>query len=97
MGFCRGSCSDSWLAVLNREYSRAAAAFMQLEHQIMGMSQAPARFTQAEVHRAIKAVRQSGADMVVEITADGTIRIAPNLAVSNRVPAAVQNSRNIML
>lgn len=41
------------------------------------MSRAPARFTQAEVHRAIKAVEQSGARMAVEIAPDGTIRIIP--------------------
>jgi len=46
------------------------------------MGRKAASFTQAELHRAIKAVVQSGADMAVEITKDGTIRIARNLGVS---------------
>lgn len=41
------------------------------------MSRTAARFTQADIHRAIKAVEQAGADMAVEILRDGTIRIVP--------------------
>jgi hypothetical protein len=40
------------------------------------MSRRAARFTQADVCRAIKAVEQAGAHMTVEILPDGTIRIA---------------------
>lgn len=41
------------------------------------MSRRAARFTQADIARAIKAVEQTGANMCVEITPDGTIRIVP--------------------
>lgn len=41
------------------------------------MSRTPARFTQADVTRAIRAVEQTGARMAVEIAPDGTIRIVP--------------------
>lgn len=39
------------------------------------MSRRPARFTQADIHRAIKAVKQSGERLSVQIDLDGTIRI----------------------
>ena len=42
------------------------------------MSRRPARFTQADIARAIKAVEQANAQMTVEIAPDGTIRIVPN-------------------
>lgn len=38
------------------------------------MSRTPARFTQADVARAIRAAQQTGAGMV-EIRPDGTIRV----------------------
>ena len=41
------------------------------------MSRRPARCTQADIARAIKAVAQTGARMAVEIATDGTIRIVP--------------------
>jgi hypothetical protein len=41
------------------------------------MSHRPPRFTQSDVARAIRAVKQTGADMAVEIMQDGTIRIVP--------------------
>ncbi len=46
------------------------------------MSRRPARCTQADINRALKAVVQLGTDMVVEITAEGAIRIARNTGVS---------------
>ena len=57
----------------------------------MGMSQRSARFTQADIHRAIKAVEQAGADMAIEIMADGTIRISRNLPVSGVEIAGIEN------
>jgi hypothetical protein len=59
------------------------------------MSRAAARFTQADIHRAIKAVVQSGADMAVEVTKDGTIRIARNAGVStdSEQPVAVRRKK----
>lgn len=41
------------------------------------MSRTPARFSQSEIARTIRAVKQSGGNMVVEILAEGTIRITP--------------------
>lgn len=41
------------------------------------MSRRPARVTQADVARALRAVEQCGSDRVVEIAPDGTIRIVP--------------------
>ena len=41
------------------------------------MSRKPARCTQADIRRAIRAVKQEGAAMTVEILPDGTIRIVP--------------------
>lgn len=41
------------------------------------MSRRAARFTQADIARAIRAVQQTGAGMAVEISPDGTIRIVP--------------------
>jgi hypothetical protein len=41
------------------------------------MSRRPARCTQADIARAIKAVEQTHARMAVEILPDGTIRIEP--------------------
>jgi hypothetical protein len=41
------------------------------------MSRRPARCTQADMARAIRAIKQESADMVVEIAPDGTIRIVP--------------------
>jgi hypothetical protein len=41
------------------------------------MSRRPARFTQADLNRALKAIVQSGAHMMVEIIPDGTLRISP--------------------
>lgn len=41
------------------------------------MSRRPARFTQADIARAIRATEQTGAHMAVEITPDGTIRVVP--------------------
>lgn len=41
------------------------------------MSRRAARFTQADLARAIRAVEQTGASMAVEIGPDGTIRIVP--------------------
>lgn len=42
------------------------------------MARTHARFTQADLARAIRAIEQTGAPMSVEITPDGVIRIVPN-------------------
>jgi hypothetical protein len=41
------------------------------------MSRRPAKVTQADIARAIRAVDQTGARRTVEITSDGTIRLVP--------------------
>lgn len=41
------------------------------------MSRRPARVTQADIARALRAAEQTGARVTVEITADGTIRLVP--------------------
>ena len=61
------------------------------------MSRRPARCTQADITRALKAVMQSGADMVVELTVEGVIRIAPNTGVSKPRSAPVEPKGGVML
>ena len=41
------------------------------------MSRRPARCTQADIGRAIRAAAKAGAQMAVEILPDGTIRLTP--------------------
>lgn len=41
------------------------------------MPRTPAKVTQADIARALRAIKQTGADMAVEVAADGTIRIVP--------------------
>lgn len=41
------------------------------------MSRTPARCTQADIARAIRAVEQVGSASIVEVARDGTIRIIP--------------------
>ena len=41
------------------------------------MPRGPSRFTQSDIAKALKAIKQSGASMAVEIALDGTIRIVP--------------------
>jgi hypothetical protein len=41
------------------------------------MSRTPAKVTQADIARAIRAIAQTGARLAVEIAPDGTIRLVP--------------------
>lgn len=41
------------------------------------MPRTPARATQADISRAIKAAKHAGENAVVEVAPDGTIRIVP--------------------
>jgi len=52
----------------------------------MGMK--ASRFTQADVARVIRAIKQSGADMEIVIAGDGEIRI-----VQKGTPAAPEKAR----
>jgi hypothetical protein len=45
------------------------------------MSRRPARCTQADITRALKAAERHSPDMAVEVTPDGTIRIVRNPAI----------------
>lgn len=47
------------------------------------MSRRPARVTQADVARAIRAADQCSSQRVVEIAPDGTIRIVPSGVIAN--------------
>jgi hypothetical protein len=44
---------------------------------ILGMPRRPARFTQADIARAIRAAEQAGSPRTVEIAPDGTIKLVP--------------------
>jgi hypothetical protein len=62
------------------------------------MPRRPARFTQADIARALRAVEQTGARVAVEITPDGMIRIVPtgdDVTTADR--CAVANAREIVL
>jgi hypothetical protein len=51
----------------------------------------PARATQSEIARALRAAKEAGPEYGVEIAPDGTIRIAPIQArVGTRKPAGVE-------
>jgi hypothetical protein len=49
------------------------------------MSRSPARATQADIARAIRAVEQTGAQMEIRVERDGTIRIIPFVAAPTPV------------
>jgi hypothetical protein len=58
------------------------------------MSSRPAKFTQADIARAIRAAP----NRVVEITPDGSIRLVPeNLAVPSKTLEKVEPERKIIL
>lgn len=64
------------------------------------MSNRAARFTQADIARAIRAVEQTGAHMAVEILTDGTIRIEPEHARRGGIRdrnATMDSAREIVL
>ena len=49
------------------------------------MSRTPAKVTQADIARAIRAIAQTGAKLTVEIAPDGTIRLVPVDSKQERV------------
>ena len=53
----------------------------------LALSRGRARFTQADVTRAIKAAKQAGVDMTVEIMLEGTIRLVPVAEAAPPAPA----------
>jgi len=58
------------------------------------MSRRPARCTQADIRRVVEAVRQAGAQMVVEILPNGTIRLVPT---SEKIDEDSSRGRMIVL
>jgi hypothetical protein len=57
------------------------------------MSRRPARCTQADIRRVVEAVKQAGAEMVVEILPNGTIRLVPTASK----PEDIGTQRRIVL
>lgn len=51
------------------------------------MPRIPAKVTQADIARVLRAVKAAGVDMRVEIAPDGTIRLEP-AGVAEKEPAA---------
>ncbi len=61
------------------------------------MSRTPARFTQADVNRALKAAKKAGAG-AVRILRDGTITIDPQPdSAGDKVEKSVEAEREIVL
>jgi len=61
------------------------------------MSRRAARATQADIRRAVQAARQAGAQMVVEILTDGTIRLIPTPDKCRPKPDALEPGREPVL
>lgn len=59
------------------------------------MPRTAAKFTQADISRAIRAVQQTGSDMAVELRPDGVIRISRTTAEPK--PEPVEAEREIVL
>ena len=59
------------------------------------MPRTAAKFTQADVARAIRAVQQTGSDMAVELRPDGVIRIFRTTETAK--PEPVEAEREIVL
>lgn len=62
------------------------------------MSRRPAHFTQADIARAIRAIKQTGAPFVtVEIMLDGTVRLTPMSEPQKAQDGEVAERREIVL
>lgn len=61
------------------------------------MSRSPAKVTQADIARAIRAITQTGANLVVEITPEGTIRLVPAESDDPKVRGGVDKKAEIIL
>ena len=46
------------------------------------MGRGPASVSQADIARALRAIRQTGSTMALEITSDGSIRLIPVEAIT---------------
>jgi hypothetical protein len=56
-----------------------------------------ARCSQADIARALRAVKQAGGEAVVEIAPDGTIRIVPGKPPAEGAERQVDRKREIIL
>lgn len=63
----------------------------------MARSRRPARVSQADIARALRAVEQVGVSMAVEIAPDGTIRLVPIAPEEKRQKASVEPETEIVL
>lgn len=61
------------------------------------MSRRPARFTQADLSRAIRAIAQAGSNMMVEVMPDGTMRILPAPSPSQSPGTGTVPERTVIL
>ncbi|WP_374547219.1 hypothetical protein [Rhodoblastus sp.] len=61
------------------------------------MSRRAARFTQADIHRALKAIAQAGVPATIEIGQDGAIRIMPEKPAAEPPNAEVAPPKEIIL
>lgn len=61
------------------------------------MPRTPARFTQADIARALRAVKDAGGEMAVEVMKDGTIRIVPHAAEDRAKPRALDGRKEIRM
>ena len=61
------------------------------------MSRRPARFTQADINRALRAIAQAGVAATIEIRQDGAIRITPEKAASEPADVEVAPRKRIVL
>jgi len=61
------------------------------------MSRRAARFTQADINRALRAIAQAGVRATIEICQDGAIRITPEKAASEPAKAEVAPRKRIIL
>ena len=60
------------------------------------MPRRPARVTQADIARAIRAAEQAGSARTVEVTPDGTIKLVP-VEPKTAKPEASDKKREIIL
>ncbi|WP_296583068.1 hypothetical protein [Xanthobacter sp.] len=61
------------------------------------MPRSPARFTQADIARALRAVLKARAKAFIEVLLDGTIRITPLGAEAGESPPPAEPEREIIL
>jgi hypothetical protein len=79
------------------DFGRDAGMDMKFTAPMPPVSRRPARFTQSDLSRAIKAVEAIGVRMVIDIMPDGTIRIMPADAVGTPLDRKVNPTHEIKL